>query len=56
MFPHLATARILLFTTVVVSCAAYSAENSDPWEKTNRKIYTFNKRLDTYALEHHTFF
>jgi phospholipid-binding lipoprotein MlaA len=51
MFPHLATARILLFTTVVVSCAAYSAENSDPWEKTNRKIYTFNKRLDTYALK-----
>lgn len=51
MFLHLTTVRILLFTTVVVSCAAYSAENSDPWEKTNRKIYAFNKRLDTYALK-----
>ena len=49
MFPHLVTARILLFSTVALSCTVYSAENSDPWEKTNRKIYTFNKRLDTYA-------
>lgn len=51
MFSHLATARILLFTTMTLSCAVHAAENNDPWENTNRKIYAFNKTIDTYALK-----
>lgn len=31
--------------------AIYAAENNDPWIHANRKVYTFNKTMDTYILK-----
>ena len=42
---------ILLATSLTMSLAAYAAPNPDPWENTNRKIYAFNKNMDTYVLK-----
>jgi phospholipid-binding lipoprotein MlaA len=51
MFRYLATVCIVPLTMMSVSSVVWSAENPDPWEKTNRQIYHFNKRLDTYVLK-----
>lgn len=50
MFRH-STSRIVFFSSLMMSCSLVAAQNNDPWEKTNRKIYAFNKRMDTYALK-----
>ncbi len=45
----------LLLLTGVAACTTphagdYKAAAADPWEKTNRKIYAVNKKIDRYAL------
>ncbi|PTQ88510.1 VacJ family lipoprotein [Agitococcus lubricus] len=49
MLPRLIPA--ILTSLMVLPASAWSTENPDPWEKTNRKIYAFNKTADTYFLK-----
>mgnify|MGYP003386923593 CR=1 FL=1 len=47
----------LLTLAVLSSCATgprggtYDAAQADPWEKTDRRIYAVNKKIDRYALK-----
>lgn len=42
----------IMSVLVMVSMPVKAAETTlDPWEKTNRKIYAFNKTADTYVLK-----
>ncbi len=48
---------LLPFLLAVAGCATgpkggtYAAAQADPWEKTNRRIYAVNKKIDRYALK-----
>ena len=38
---------LLLFTVMITGCASTGSNPSDPWEGWNRKVYSFNKTLDS---------
>ena len=40
-------AALILLTLVLGGCASTGSNPDDPWEGWNRKVYTFNKALDT---------
>jgi phospholipid-binding lipoprotein MlaA len=48
LFPAL---LLLALTACTTSQRDLSRAEADPWEKTNRRIYAFNKQLDRYAVK-----
>ena len=51
MLPRSVRIFTLSLLVSVFAAPGWSAENPDPWEKTNRKIYAFNKAADSYVLK-----
>lgn len=44
--------RLLMLTSLtLMSTLSLASEEDDPWESFNRPIFTFNDKLDTYALK-----
>jgi len=50
-FALAAVAATILATTPLATPARAGSSNVDPWERMNRKVFWFNDKLDTYALE-----
>jgi len=51
MFLHLTKVSVVSLIALVSSSDLLAQQNPDPWEKTNRKIFAFNKSMDQYFLK-----
>jgi len=51
MFLHLTKVSVVSLIALVSSSDLLAQQNPDPWEKTNRKIFAFNKGVDSYVLK-----